>query len=397
MKHRGAFTVFSAAFAVVLLGGLALAQVGVLSPGTSSGEDTPVAAVAAIAAVDSAQGAVAATSTEDSDDVGAAGSEPKTEITVPEDSDDDDAKQDPEDDPGDAEAGQKGDEGEAGGDDEKGGGGDDPDTTPPPIEVLHPEDGQVFHEKTITFEGKTEPGAKVTAGRYEADVTDDGVWRIRLVLSAGRNLARFTATDAAGNSSEATVTVVYEPKKEDPPKVAFSAHQKYGSSSASPPYDVFYGTATPGAKIWVGSEYGDASTSANSGGNWEVKVKFPESPVGKAIRVVVESNDGGRKVFEFVNKGSDEARHEFTAHQTYGSCGEEVPYDVFYGKADAGERIWVESRYGSGVTEANAEGHWEIKVKFPEAPPGKVFDVVVEAEHGGRKVFTFVNTGGGDH
>ncbi|MCP3974994.1 MAG: hypothetical protein GY720_10935 [bacterium] len=394
MKHRGAFTVFSAAFAVVLLGGLALAQVGALSPGTSSTEETPVDTVAAVAAAEASQAVAATTVADDSGDKGAGDGESKPESTEPEGSGDDDTKEDPDSGAGDGDDGEKGDDGDddgEGGDDEK---GDDPDTTPPRIEILHPEDGQVFHEKTITFEGKTEPGAKVTAGRYEADVNDDGVWRIKLVLSEGRNLARFTATDAAGNSAEATVTVVYEPKKEEPPRVEFSAHQKYGSSSANPPYDVFYGTATPGAKIWVGSEYGDASTTANSHGNWEVKVKFPEAPVKKAIRVVVESNDGGRKVFEFVNKGNDEGRHEFTANQTYGSCGEEIPYDVFYGRADAGERIWVESPYGSGVTEANADGHWEIKVKFPEAPPGKVFEVVVEAKHGGRKVFTFVNTGG---
>ena len=35
-------------------------------------------------------------------------------------------------------------------------------------------------------------------------------------------------------------------------------------------------------------------------------------------------------------------------------------------------------------------------MNFPEAPVGKKFEVVVEAKYGGRKVFTFVNTGGGD-
>lgn len=407
MKHRGAFTVFAAAFAVVLLGGLALAQVGALNPRTSNADSGLAVTAAAPDAVTAADAATAGDSS--------AGF--TTEDTTDSESSSDDRKADPTDDEkseegkegGDDEEGSegKGDEEEGGegkgdegkGDGEEGGDDDDddPDTTPPHIEILHPEDGQVFHEKTIAFEGKTEPGAKVTAGRYEAEVNDDGVWRIRLVLSEGRNLARFTATDAAGNSADATVTVIYEPKKEEPPKVEFTAHQKYGFSTAKPPYDVFYGTATPGAKIWIESEYGGATVTASSKGHWEAKVTFPEAPVGKAIRVVVESNDGGRKVFEFVNKGSDEVKHEFTANQKYGSCGEEIPYDVFYGKADAGERIWVESKYGSGVTEADSNGHWEIKVKFPEAPVGKVFEVVVEAEHGGRKVFTFVNTGGEEH
>lgn len=405
MKHRGAFTVFATAFAVVLIGGLALAQVGVLRPADAEPTDSPAMAAAADQAADSIAAEAAATNEPTAAPaVVGSGTEPATGDgpddgetvdpgTKPGAGDDEGAVDDEKVDDG------KGDDDKGDGDDDgdKGDGDDPDDTTPPRIEILHPEDGQVFHEKTITFEGKTEPGAKVTAGRYEADVDKEGHWKIRLVLSEGRNLARFTATDAAGNSADATVTVVYEPKDEKPPSVEFSAHQKYGSSTARPPYDLFWGTATPGAKIFIESEFGSKQVTANSKGGWEAKVYFPEAPIGKAFRVVVESSDGGRKVFEFVAKGDDGVKRDFTANQKYGSCGEEIPYDVFYGKADAGERIWVESPYGSGVAEANKDGHWEIKVKFPEAPPGKVFEVVVEAEHGGRKVFTFVNTGGEGH
>ena len=403
MKHRGAFTVFATAFAVVLIGGLALAQVGVLRPADAEPADPPAMAAAELSADADVSAAATTAEVGDLESVSDPGDGENTGDTKSEPAE----GKDPENGntPGTGDDGEKVDDGDDEGDggddkgDEEGEGGDDDpdDTTPPRIEILHPEDGQVFHEKTITFEGKTEPGAKVTAGRYEADVTDDGHWRIRLVLNEGRNLARFTATDAAGNSADATVTVVYEPKDEKPPSVEFSAHQKYGSSAASPPYDLFWGTATPGAKIFIESEYGSKQVTANSKGGWEAKVYFPEAPIGKAFRVVIESSDDGRKVFEFVAKGDDGVRREFTAHQQYGSCGEEIPYDVFYGTADAGERIWVESPYGSGVTEANKDGHWEIKVKFPEAPPGKVFEVVVEAEHGGRKVFTFVNTGDEGH
>ncbi len=395
MKHRGALTVFAAAFAVVLLGGLALAQVGALRPAPAPDTDD----VTLVAAVDTATEAVEvvdepAQTVDDPPDTQDSG---KTDQATPDDGKSDggdDGKSDGSDD-GKSDGSDDGKSDGSG--DGKSDGGDDPtepeDTTPPRVEILHPEDGQVFHEKTITFEGVTEPGAKVMAGRYEADVDGEGHWRIRLVLNEGRNLAKFTATDRAGNTAEASVTVVYEPKDEEPPTVEFSAHQEYGSSSASPPFDVFYGTAKPGAGIFVESGYGSGRTEATSKGHWEIKVTFPEAPVGKEFRVVIESTDGGRAMFEFHRKG-DKVEREFTANQKYGSCGEEVPYDVFFGTADAGERIWVESPYGSGVTEANANGHWEIKVEFPKAPPGKVFEVVVEAHNGGRKVFTFVNTGG---
>ena len=391
MKIRRAFTVFTVAFAIVLIGGLALAQVGALRPATltisddavadgpSDRVDEPVAEETPDAKTDGEIEAAGG-----GDDVDRPKETPKTEEPR------DDPREEPKDDPSDGSTGDegtKGDEGDDGDDGEK------PDTTPPGLKILHPEDGQVFHEKTIAFEGVTEPGAKVAAGRYEAEVNDDGAWRIVLVLSAGRNVASFTATDAAGNTTKASVVVVYEELKPEPADREFTANQKYGKSSATPPFDVFWGTAKAGAKIWIGSEYGSKQVTATSKGNWEAKVTFAEAPVGKAIRVVVESNDGGRKVFEFINKGSGEGQHEFTAYQTYGECGEELPYDVFHGKADAGERIWVESMYGSGVTEANDDGRWEIRVNFPEAPVGKTFEVVIEAKNGGRKVFTFTRTG----
>jgi hypothetical protein len=84
----------------------------------------------------------------------------------------------------------------------------------------------------------------------------------------------------------------------------------------------------------------------------------------------------------------------FTANQKYGSCGEEVPYDVFWGTAPPGSTIKVRSEFGSGSTEVGEKGHWELKVKFPTAPVGKTFEVTVKSSAGGSKTFTFTNTGG---
>jgi len=85
---------------------------------------------------------------------------------------------------------------------------------------------------------------------------------------------------------------------------------------------------------------------------------------------------------------------DFTAAQKYGSCGEEVPYDVFWGTTEPGATIKVKSANGSGVTEANEKGHWEIKVKFPDSKPGDTFEVKVITSAGGSKTFTFTNTHG---
>ena len=95
------------------------------------------------------------------------------------------------------------------------------DDDPPDLALLYPEDGQHFEKKEVVFEGKAEPGAIVAAGPYVAESDDEGNWRIVLVLGAGANEVKFTATDPAGNHSYAVITVHYEkptPRKSRPTK-----------------------------------------------------------------------------------------------------------------------------------------------------------------------------------
>ncbi|MGI9608808.1 MAG: hypothetical protein ACR2NL_00795, partial [Acidimicrobiia bacterium] len=66
----------------------------------------------------------------------------------------------------------------------------------------------------------------------------------------------------------------------------------------------FWGTAKPGAKIEASSHYGSNSTTANDKGHWELKVKFPDAPVGETFRVKINSSDGGYQKFTFTNTGS---------------------------------------------------------------------------------------------
>ncbi|MDH3193258.1 MAG: hypothetical protein OEY55_07565 [Acidimicrobiia bacterium] len=345
----------------------------------------------------------------------------------------------------------------------------DVDTTPPILRITSPEDGAELDDEFVVFRGVTEPGATVYAGDWKADVDGEGHWAIKLRLNPGRNRAAFVATDQAGNKSEASITVIYVVRE-----VRFTAHQKYEASDAEIPGNRYYGTATPGAKIFVESKYGSGSTKATESGEWAVSVQFPNAPHAEPFRVVVESSDGGRAVFEMVAfrrdvkveftahqklgtnpenwdvfwgtaepgtkvtarseyggasaevnaKGgwemkvrfeapagtsfrvtiSDANGHSkvfeftnperdvvaFTANQKYGSCSEEVPYDVFWGTGKPGSTVWVGSPYGGGTTTVSGEGHWEIRVEFAEAPAGKTFEVVIEGE-GGRKVFTFTN------
>lgn len=181
------------------------------------------------------------------------------------------------------------------------------DTTPPPLTITSPKNDEHFEVDVIEFRGTTEPGASVAAGQYSADVDDAGNWSIVLVLSPGANGARFVATDAAGNQTEARVTVHYDvpepttttkaPKEE----IEFTAHNVYGSCEENPPFDVYWGTAPPGTPIYIESSYGSGSTTANGEGDWEVRVYFPEAPGEKVFTVKVKDDKGQKFFFEFIH------------------------------------------------------------------------------------------------
>ncbi len=225
------------------------------------------------------------------------------------------------------------------------------DTTPPEFVILHPDDGQRFEVEKVAFEGEVEPGARVFAGDWEADVTADGRWRIVLILNEGQNVATLTAVDEAGNAASDTVTVHYDPPRpiesEEPP--GQKEPPKEEPPKEEPPVE------EPPAE--------------------------PEEPPAEEPPV-----EGG-------GASEEPASVSFTANQQFGSCGEELPYDVFWGTANPGSTVYIASDFGSGTTTANASGHWEIRVDFPNAPFNDAFNVVAEAD-GGRKVFSFIRTGG---
>lgn len=184
------------------------------------------------------------------------------------------------------------------------------DLEPPPLEVISPEDGTEFEVDAVMFVGKTEPGAKVFAGRWEADVDDSGEWKILLILGEGANTARFTAIDAAGNETTASITVFYAPKEapatttttvEKEKEIAeFSAFATFGSCAETPPYDVYYGTGEPGSTVYITSEYGSATVEVNGEGQWEKKVVFEKAPADKGFVVTVKDDFGRKKQFEFI-------------------------------------------------------------------------------------------------
>lgn len=178
------------------------------------------------------------------------------------------------------------------------------------VSILWPEDNSHHEKANVVFEGKVSAGAQVFAGPYEADVDDDGHWRIELILSPGANKATITAKDASGNIAEDAITawldVEEKPvEKEEPTNVEFSANQKYGSCEEPTPYDVFWGTAKPNSVVQISSPYGSATVEVGKKGHWEKKVFFETAPRGQAFAVTVTAENGS-KTFEFLAKAIEE-------------------------------------------------------------------------------------------
>ncbi len=269
------------------------------------------------------------------------------------------------------------------------------DVTAPDLAVLSPADGTTVTSKEVTFRGEVEPGASVTAGPYDATVADDGSWSIVLIASRGDNDVTFTATDEAGNVTTKLVTVTYEPatsptSKEKPAtNTSLTANQKRGELPSAPHTNVYWGTATPEAKVAVVSEYGTAYAWANSAGAWEVEVDFDPPPGTTTFPVTVRLYDDPdvRRTFE-VTTVADGTR-TFTASQQQSKLTGEPYTNVYWGTANPGEKIKVISDHGWAATYADDAGNWELAVTFD--PPGgtKEFDVVARYYHDSGVARTF--------
>ena len=257
------------------------------------------------------------------------------------------------------------------------------------IEVLAPTDGTVFEHKEVAFEGKAEPGAKVYAGEYQADINDGGVWRIVLFLAPGQQTVQFKAIDPAGNRATDSVTVSLKTLEEKPKSFEFTVNQKYVESHER--FEKFYGTGTPGMGVVARSEFGVAHTRVADYGEWRLPVEFSGLTETKTFPITISTTEGfsGTYWFTYVAKA-----HEFSANQKYGSCSENPPYDVFWGTGIPGSVVEIGSPYGSARIEVGEGGWWEKKVFFEAAPVGETFEVVVGDSLGNVEAFTFTRTEG---
>ena len=82
------------------------------------------------------------------------------------------------------------------------------DSAPPPLEVEFP--ATAVCDLVYTISGRTEPGAKVFIGGYEANVTASGDFTYAMRLNNGKNVIAVAATDAANNVTSKSRIVICE-------------------------------------------------------------------------------------------------------------------------------------------------------------------------------------------
>jgi hypothetical protein len=206
------------------------------------------------------------------------------------------------------------------------------DTLAPRIQILSPEAESRVKTSSVSVVGLTEPGASVTlAPDQPFEVAEDGMWSAEVRLAAGENVLTFTATDEAGNHASASVVVT---RVVDQPRA---------TTTTKPPNATTTTTTTKPP---------DTTTTTTT-----------ETP----------------------------AEWKFQAHNTYGSCSEDPPYDVYYGTGKPGTAITISSEFGGGTTEVGENGEWSLKVFFPEAPAELVFAVKVKDFTGSEVLFEFVS------
>lgn len=266
---------------------------------------------------------------------------------------------------------------------------EEPDTTPPRFAITSPRDGSETTYKVITVRGEVEEGAHVIYGDERAHVEGTD-WKINVGLRVGTNELKFTAVDDAGNRTTKVLTITRIEKPDEPTGPRFSITSPENGTRTDDKVIVVKGGVTPGSKVY----YGDRQARVD-GDDWKIEVELRPGQNDLWFKAIDEHGNKTKASVTVWYVGED-VHYDFTANQKYGSCGEETPYDVFYGTAKPGTVVEVGSAYGNGRVEIGERGKWDIKVFFEGAPVGEPFTVTVAASTGESKQFTFVNTGGDD-
>ena len=239
--------------------------------------------------------------------------------------------------------------------------------------------------------GRAAPGSVIgaTSANGSATATADGSGEWEMVLEL-REVAPGARVGIRVTSSTSTkvheFTAKAPPSEVAPETEEFTAQLGTGDLAASPMKQGFYGTGTPGSVVYAESAYGSAEAVVGSAGGWELRLKMLEVPAGTTVLVTI-SNSASDTVRQFELVRPAAPVYEFTANAAFTECDATPPFNEYWGKGAVGSTVTISSPYGGGQVVVGADGKWDARIEFPDAPVGQQFEVTVTSTQGGSYGF----------
>lgn len=237
------------------------------------------------------------------------------------------------------------------------------------------------------FTGTGSPGMVVTAssayGSATTTIGKSGDWWLEISFGSEPG-ATFPVTVTTSTGWSKTYTFSHLGETKPVAERPWTIDHKYAENHE--PWTKFFGTGIPGTRISATSPYGSAETEIGKTGEWHLKVWF-EAPAGATFEVQVTNSAGYQGTFAVTILAST-----FEVTQLYGTCAEDPPYDVFTGRTAPNTWVKAWSEFGSAKVVSNADGWFELKVYFDNAPYDVPFAVHVGDALGDTKSFSFVRT-----
>lgn len=246
------------------------------------------------------------------------------------------------------------------------------------------------------YEGTAQPGSviKVTSeyGSAAAEADAKGRWATKVWFTSapvGTHTWKVTATSKATGESKSFSFTGTRPEAKD---LQLDANQKHASVAGDPPVNTYWGTATPGEKVKVYSDYGWASTVAAKDGTWKLDVTFTDAPAGVTTFTVVAKlwdHPEVNESFTLTTERSGGTATAFTVEWAYESSSEDPPYQDASGTAPAGSTVYLLAETGDqAVITVGSDGTWSGRLVLNGAVRGETayYELKAKSEATGEKI-----------
>lgn len=157
------------------------------------------------------------------------------------------------------------------------------DTIPPVISIIYPLNNSIQNSQTVVVKGNVDPGSNVKVNGESVQTDGLGNFETSLKLLSNPDIINVTAVDAAGNSSQASITVAFDTT---PPPLTITKPLMFQQVSKLPL--VVEGNTEPGASVTVNGE----KASVDETGNYKCLLSALPEGVITSIEVIATDAAG---------------------------------------------------------------------------------------------------------